>query len=217
MTRTLALVLVAGSMAGCMNRTDNMDCAVRFDQNGNKMCDETVRNTRSPDMHDGYRGQQGDQARSWDGGMRRDEWNTGHAASSNTNWAHEPGTAWRNNAGDASDNAWKNNRTDKSTWNNNNNSNSSNYSQDDRRAWRDDRNWQQKWDDKDVTMVQDSDLPSPVRSTFNRESGGAQMMQTGRVMHDGKTCYCTKVQKNGMTYKMVSDADGNLIAMKRVD
>jgi hypothetical protein len=180
-TCSALIVVIAGTaLTGCndsMNamgdRSGTPQEAVRFDQNGNKIYDPSVRNTRSEDM-----------GRSWDGGSNRDEWNSGNGR-------------------------WTNDRQASS--------NDSRYTQDDRRSMRSDQDFANKWRDQDVTIVQTSELPQPVLTTFQRQSGGAELTETGWANHDGRKCYCSKIRKDGVTYKMISDADGNLLAMKRID
>lgn len=177
---TLIVVIAGTALTGCndsMNamgdRSNTPQEAVRFDQNGNKIYDPSVRNTRSEDM-----------TRTWDGSGNRDEWNSG-----NGRWTSDQRNA----------------------------SNDSRYTQDDRQSMRSDRQFWEKWQDRDVTAVQASELPQPVLTTFQRQSGGAELMETGWANHDGRKCYCGKTRKDGVTYKMISDADGNLIAIKRID
>ncbi len=87
----------------------------------------------------------------------------------------------------------------------------------DRRDWHDQGRGDNNWTDRDVVMIRDTELPAPVRTTFERESHGYVLADTGRNTWNGKTCYTTKYRKDGATYRLVSDADGNLLAMKRID
>lgn len=73
------------------------------------------------------------------------------------------------------------------------------------------------WNDSDVVMVNESAMPSPVRTSFSREGAGTTLSETGHGMWDGKQAYCAKFMKNGHPYKMITDADGNLLAMRRLD
>ena len=205
-TSTALIVLVVGtSLTGCNDSMSTMGDrngmsqeAVRFDQNGNKMYDPSVRNTRSEDMG---RGSSDAMARSWDGGTSRDAWNTG-----SNNRPTNDQRAW--NDGSRQGN-WSNDQR--------NNQNDNRYTQDDRRSMRNDEQVWQNWNDSNVTTVRQSELPGPVLTTFQRRANGTELMETGWATHDGKKCYCSKAKKDGVTYKMISDADGNLIAMKRID
>jgi len=67
------------------------------------------------------------------------------------------------------------------------------------------------------TMIRESDLPATVRSSFQRLSQDNALTETGRTTWNGKTGYCAKTTINGMTYKMATDAEGNLLWMKRAD
>lgn len=73
------------------------------------------------------------------------------------------------------------------------------------------------WNDPEVVMVNESDIPGAARAGLSREAGGSTLTETGRGMWDGKQAYCAKVMKNGRSYRVITDSDGNLIAMRRVD
>lgn len=182
-TCTGLMIVAAGmTLGGCGNqwmnswtdRSGEPQEAVRFDANGNKMYDASVRNTGSGNY--AYNAN-GDMARNRDG----------------------------NNRG----NAWSNDQR--------NTSSDSRYTQDDRHAMRNDEKIWENWNDRNVTTMQTTDLPQPVLATFQRHCGGADLMGTGWANYEGKRCYCAKTRKDGMTYEMISDADGNLIGMKRID
>ncbi len=184
-TCTGMMIVIAGmTLGGCGNkwmnswtdRSGESQEGVRFDANGNKIYDSSVRNTGT--SNPGYNAN-GDMTRNWD--------------NRNTNNA----------------NGWSNDQRGSA--------NDSRNMQDGRHGmWNDQKTWD-SWNDRNVTSMQSSDLPQPVLATFQRQSGGAELMETGWANHDGKKCYCVKSRKDGAMYKMISDADGNLIAMKRID
>lgn len=73
------------------------------------------------------------------------------------------------------------------------------------------------WNDQEIVMINESEMPNNARTCLTRESGGSALSETGRGTWNGKPAYCAKVTRNGRSYKVVSDADGSLIAMRRLD
>ena len=73
------------------------------------------------------------------------------------------------------------------------------------------------WNDRDVVMVSESELPAAARTCMFREAGGTTLSETGHGMWDGKPAYCCKMMKNGHPCRCITDADGNLITMRRLD
>ncbi len=171
-----------------MNSSSDRDIAsgeaVRFDQNGEKIYDSSVRNTRSEDM----------------GGSRsysRDRDDT----YSRTYMHDRDDTNSRANMRDRDDMNSRSNMRDR----------------DDHRMGQGRDSGDMMWNDHGMTMVREADLPQPARSAFMREANGNAITETGWTTTNGKTCYCAKTTKNGVTYKMMSDADGNMLGTKRME
>jgi hypothetical protein len=79
-------------------------------------------------------------------------------------------------------------------------------------------NWSNSgWNDREVRMIQDRELPDAVRSGFVRDSNGSTLSETGKGMWRGSEAYSTRVVRNGQNYRMISDSSGNIIAMYRID
>ena len=73
------------------------------------------------------------------------------------------------------------------------------------------------WNDRDMVMVNESELPGAARETLSHESDGAPLAEVGRAMWDGKQAYSCKVMKNGHFYRVVTDADGTILTTRRLD
>ena len=78
------------------------------------------------------------------------------------------------------------------------------------------------WYDRPVTYagttsVTEADLPAPVQTSFQQYGKGNALADTKKMTHNGQTCYVTKTSMNGMNYKIITDENGNLLVMKRVD
>ena len=72
------------------------------------------------------------------------------------------------------------------------------------------------WAHSRMTGMNESDLPSSVRSSMQRHAGNGQLTQVGRTTWNAQTYYAAQATMNGQQYRIVTDANGNLVMMKRV-
>ena len=73
------------------------------------------------------------------------------------------------------------------------------------------------WDNQSVRATAETDLPAAARTGLTREAGGSALAETSRGMWNGKPAYCAKVTRGSYSYKVITDEQGDLIAMHRID
>ena len=61
-----------------------------------------------------------------------------------------------------------------------------------------------------------ADVPPAVRTSLQREAGGASIDKIDREMKNGKTVYETDVMMNGKTWEIQVDENGQLVS-KRIE
>jgi hypothetical protein len=71
--------------------------------------------------------------------------------------------------------------------------------------------------DNDISSIPESDMPSGARTYFSREANGTMLSETGKAMWNGKQVYSARIMKNGHPYRVITEADGTLISMRRLD
>lgn len=72
------------------------------------------------------------------------------------------------------------------------------------------------WNDSDLVMVNESEIPSGARSCLSREAGGGALFEADRGMGAVKQAYCARFIKYGHACRPISDNDTNLNGMRRV-
>jgi len=88
--------------------------------------------------------------------------------------------------------------------------------------WYDDRNTHtslrgDSWHDQQVVSMNESELPTAVKSGLTREADGATLSNTGRTTWNGQQAYTARMTKQGRTYQVITDANGDVLAMRRLD
>lgn len=73
------------------------------------------------------------------------------------------------------------------------------------------------WAHSRMTGMNESDLPSNVRTTMQRHAGNGQLSQVGRTTWNGQTYYAAQATMNAQPYRVVTDMNGNLVMLKRVN
>ncbi len=73
------------------------------------------------------------------------------------------------------------------------------------------------WDNDSVTVTTEAEMPAAVRAGISREANGTALSETGRGTWNGKPAYCARITRGNFSYKVVTDENGDLIAMNRID
>lgn len=76
---------------------------------------------------------------------------------------------------------------------------------------------EQNWNDYAMVMVNESDCPTAVQNGLRREARNSPLTGTARGTWDGKPAYCGCVVRNGENVRIITDVDGNVLAVRPIE